>query len=350
MNIEWQEHLVKAGAVFNVAVDHQIDHFGNPELESRLILNGSAFFDLSENVLVRVSGDDASSFMQGQLSNDFNLVTEGHSQLSAYCSPKGRVLALTRVLLRDNQYYLILPKSLHEQTIKRLQMFVMMAKVELAVAQELITFGAAGPDIEKELAEIFDNIPRVPNEASNEAGATLLRVHGINPRFMIIAELKQAIKIWERLNVHAAPVGHSAAQLLKVLSGIPTFSPVSVDTYVPQMVNLEQLGALSFDKGCYPGQEIVARTHYLGKQKRRMYRVSWSADKNAEVGTQIYSEDNKNGEPVGTIVYSAPNVGGRIEGLAVLRIKVVDEGSALQLDGNSTAQLEVSPPPYGFDV
>ena len=107
MNIEWKEHLLKAGAIFNSANEQQIDNFGNPELESRLILNGSAFYDLSENVLVRVSGEDASNFMQGQLSNDFTQVTELHSQLSAYCSPKGRVLALTRIFLRGEQHYLM---------------------------------------------------------------------------------------------------------------------------------------------------------------------------------------------------------------------------------------------------
>ncbi len=350
MNNEWKDFLTEAGAEFAADNAHRLAHFGNPQRESQLVLNGSAIYDLSESALIRASGDDVVDFLQGQLSNDFAKVDAHSSQLSAYCSPKGRVLALFRICKRDDNYYLRINSELLDNTLNRLKMFVMRAKVELEVEEQLVLFGASGPEITQHLQNVFDKLPANENEAVMTNDVTIIRTNGIHPCFEILAPLEEAKSIWHKLNVHAAPVGFNANQLFKIQSGIPEFSPVTIETQVPQMVNLEQLDAINFDKGCYPGQEIVARTHYLGKQKKRMYVVDWNGVDRAEAGTSLYQGKDKNGEPVGTILYDAEHPDGRIVALAVMRIAAAEGSERIFVEHSPSTDVSIAAPPYGFTL
>ncbi len=347
---EWKDFLTDAGAEFAADTANRVAHFGNPQRESQLVLNGSAIYDLSEYSLIRASGEEVVDFLQGQLSNDFAQINANSSQLSSYCSPKGRVLALFRVCQRDDAYFLRINSELLDNTLNRLKMFVMRAKVELEVEDQLILFGASGPEIEQHLQQVFEQLPTNKNEAVQENNTTIIKTNGIHPRFEILAPLEEAKSTWQKLNVHAAPVGFNASQLFKIQSGIPEFSPVTIETQVPQMVNLEQLNAINFDKGCYPGQEIVARTHYLGKQKKRMYIVDWNGEERAEGGTSLYAGEDKNGEPVGTILYDAEHPDGRIVALAVMRIAAAEGSERIFVEHNPSKDVSVTAPPYGFEL
>lgn len=350
MNNEWKDFLGEAGAEFDSANPDKVNHFGNPQRESQLILNGSALYDLSKYALIKASGDDVVEFLQGQLSNDFNEVNNENTQLSAYCSPKGRVLALFRIFHRETNYFLRINSELLENTLKRLKMFVMRSNVELDVEEELVVFGASGPDIVTHFQDIVEQLPAEVNQSVQTDHATIIKTHGIHPSFQIIAPVDTAKTLWEKLNVHAAPVGFNASQLFKIQSGIPEFSTVSIETQVPQMVNLEQLDALNFNKGCFPGQEIVARTHYLGKQKKRMYLASWKGEQRADTGTRLYQGKDKNGEPVGTILYDAMHPDGRIVALAVMRIAAAEAAERIFVEHNEQIDVSLSAPPYGFEI
>lgn len=278
MRSDWRISLADAGAEFED--DVRVASFGNPEREKQITITGNIFCDLSHWGLLAAYGEDAGTFLQSQFGNDVSLVDEGHSQLSSLCTLKGRMFANFRLFKRGMTYYLRIPQALVEPTIKRLRMYVLRSRITLENADDtLIRIGCSGPDIESELTRAIHGkaLPNATDQAINTPDYSLIRVAGIHPRFEIYGELEPMRGIWERLNVHAAPVGADNWDLLDILAGIPNIDLKTSEMFVPQMANMDLIGGISFTKGCYPGQEIVARTHYLGSLKRRMYRFHCQA-------------------------------------------------------------------------
>ena len=153
MKPDWKHFLVDCGAEFE---GDSLVSFGNPERERRIPPQGAILCDLSHFGLITVAGEDAATFLQGQLTNDIQQVTDTHSQLSAYCTPKGRVLATFFITKRQGMYYLSMAKDLLEPTLKRLRMYVMRSKVALEDASmSLVHFGFAAPDGDLRLKEIL---------------------------------------------------------------------------------------------------------------------------------------------------------------------------------------------------
>ncbi|MCK4707456.1 MAG: folate-binding protein YgfZ, partial [Gammaproteobacteria bacterium] len=271
MNAKWQTFLTDMGAEYS---NQQLIHFGNPERERRAIDNGLVVADLSHLCLVKVSGADASTFLQGQLTNDIDQITTSSSQLSGYCNQKGRLLASFRVFKKQDDIYLLLPEELYEETFKRLRMYVMRSDVEFTnITADYVSIGYCGPDADTELKEQLKDIPLDTDQVTHVKDLSIIKLAGTQPRYQITGPVNQVIELWQNLDVDAAPVGKDVWNLLKIKAGIPTIYQQTVESFVPQMINLELINGVSFKKGCYTGQEIVARMHYLGKLKRRMYRI-----------------------------------------------------------------------------
>ncbi|MEJ2059640.1 MAG: folate-binding protein YgfZ [Gammaproteobacteria bacterium] len=341
MKPEWKTFLADAGAEFE---DDHVANFGNPEREKRVTTTGTVICDLSHHGLIAAYGDEAQAFLQGQFSNDVHQVGDTHSQLSSYCSPKGRMLALFRLFMLDGTYYLRLPRETLETTLKRLRMYVLMSKVTLEDASDaLVRIGVSGPDAETELSAVVGTLPRTVDEVVSGKTYTVIRINGPHPRFEVYGQLEAMTRLWDALNVHGAPVGASSWALLDILAGVPTVHPQTSEAFVPQMANLELIGGVSFKKGCYPGQEIVARMQYLGKNKRRMYRVHIGAETRPAPGEEIYAKDQ--GEPVGKLVDAQAHPDGGYEGLAVLLISAAETGEPLRL-GTKGPAVELGTLPY----
>lgn len=344
MKPEWKDFLINAGAEFGEA---GVESFGNPEREKRVATTGNILCDLSHRGLISVYGEDAQSFLQGQFSNDLRQVDAGHSQLNSYCTPKGRMLANFRLFLRGETYYLRMPREMVEPMLKRLHMYVLRSKVTLEDADDaLVRFGYSGPEAAAELAEAAGQAPEQVDDVVESRGLTILRVAGPHPRFEIYGELEPAARLWERLNVRAAPVGAGPWALLDILAGIPTIYPQTSEAFVPQMANMHLIGGVSFKKGCYPGQEVVARMQYLGRLKRRMYRLHLETDTRPEPGTEIFGAGE---EAVGRIVDAQPHPDGGIEALAVLQIEAA-EGGALRVGAPQGPQARLGELPYPFET
>ena len=346
MRPEWKHFLSDNGAEFE---DERVLSFGNPERERRITTAGEVFCDLSHFGLISAHGEDAASFLQAQFSNDVRRVDDNHSQLSSYCTPKGRMLANFRLFRRGDTYYLRLPQSLVEPMLKRLRMYVLRSKVTLENADDaLVRIGCSGPDMAGELARALgrDNVPEHADEALTLADLTVIRVPGIHPRFEIHGELEAVQSLWTRLNVNGAPLGADCWGLLDVLAGVPNVYPQTSEAFVPQMANMDLLGGVSFEKGCYPGQEIVARTRYLGILKRRMYLFHGEVE-SVSPGQEIFDAAQAQEERVGLVVEGYRHPDGGVEGLAVLQIKSAeDPGAKLRLDSPRGPRLAVRPPPY----
>ncbi len=326
MKTEWKAFLEEAGAEFS---DDRVQHFGNPGREQEVALSGLVFADLEYMGVIAAHGQDAGSFLQSQFTNDTNSLDELSSQLNAYCTPKGRILGLMRIFRHADTWYLRLPADSIEAVIQRLRMFVMRADVTLEdVSENFLRIGVSGAAASDELGSVVTDMPADIDAVLHKGDLTIVRVPGLQPRYEVYAtSINAARELWDSLNVRGAPVGESSWRLLEIQAGLPCVFSATAELFVPQMMNLELIKGVSFKKGCYPGQEIVARMQYLGTLKRRMYLGRIASDKIASPGDALFPA-GENVQAVGRIVDAQPHPDGGQLSLAVLQIASAESGDA----------------------
>ena len=345
MNPEWRTLLEHSGAVLEAG---HVRHFGNPEHELRATAQGDVLVDLSPLSILRAHGEDAQSFLQGQFSNDIRQVSETRSQLSAYCNPKGRMLAILRVFRIGEAYCLQLPDALAETTLKRLRMFVMRAKVKIDLADdELLRVGLSGPNAERLVIAALGAAPAVVDDCFSLNDVMVLRVPGPHARFEFLAAPERMLALWTQFAAQATPAGAAAWAWLDIMAGIPTILPATVEEFVPQMTNLDLVGGVSFTKGCYPGQEIVARMHYLGRLKQRMLRAHVETTEPPLPGTPVFAPDLP-GQSTGSVLDAQPSPDGGYDLLAVVHLSSLAT-DALHLASTDGVRLVRKDLPYSLD-
>lgn len=331
MNSQWQARLSEFGAKLSTQPPIHVCHFGDPDKERQAALGAACVTDLSCKSLVRISGEDASTFLQGQLTNDVENLSHDRLQLSAWCSAKGRVLVVIELFLIDDAIHMLLPSSLLETTLARLRMFVLRAKVQFTPSVDTIVLGIHGRDLAKHLVALDADDAHIFLHADD---------HGI-----VITSAESAADVWTRACEVASPVGTGAWRLSNVRRAIPSIDEHTADRYLPQMLNLELVDGVSFTKGCYVGQEIVARTQHLGRLKRRLYRLrSEHGDaKKHVVGDQISKREG--GEKVGELLQVEAHPEGGFEALAVLDITSADNNALMSATDNSDLNIAALPYP-----
>jgi hypothetical protein len=343
MNLDWQSFLEQQGATLNS--DRVVD-FGDSEKERQATATGHVIADLSHYGLIAAQGEEARDFLQNQFSNDMRLVSDSSSQISAYCTPKGRMMAAFRIFQHGETFYLRLPRSILEPTLKRLRMFILRSKVTLEdISDTLVGIGFAGPEAQQRLGEILENVPSESNALVENNGLMVIRLPDPLARFEIYGESDPVIGLWRRLARQATPVGTDCWSWLDIQAGIPEVLPETVEAFVPQMINLGALDGISYKKGCYPGQEIVARMHYLGKLKRRMYRAHVTTDTVPLPGDNLYSPAESD-QSVGKVVEAQPNPNGGVDLLAVIQIATADSGDVRLAANDDATRLEFQELPY----
>jgi folate-binding protein YgfZ len=334
-----------AGAEFtdNVAL-----HYGNPARELEIAVTGLVFADLGHLGVISVHGKDAAEFLQGQFSNDVREVDEVHSQLSAYCTPKGRILGLFRLFRRGDAYYFRLPLDTLDAVLDRLRRYILRAEVTLEDATDnFICIGVTGKEAAEELAAVIGNLPGQEGAAVHTQDLSVLRVPGVHPRFEVYALSYEAARnLWDTLNVRGAPVGRDAWQFTEIQAGLPNVYASTSELFIPQMLNLQLIDGVNFRKGCYPGQEIVARTQYLGALKRRMYTGRIAADTPLSPGDALYTPDDSV-QAAGQLVDARPHPDGGYAVLAVLQISAAETGD-LHLGSSDGPAFTLETLPYSF--
>lgn len=347
MNNAWQDTLKHSGGNL---IDGTVSDYGDSAAERTAALAEDILCDLSHFALIRATGDDSSTFLQGQLSNDVRQVNETRHQLSSYNSPKGRMLALFRLFQHDNAFYLRLPQSLLEPTLKRLKMFVLMSKVTVEDASdEVVRFGLSGPRATELLQAQLGSVPDEIDHAAQHNGISVLRVAGPHPRYELYGGIEPMQSLWQALSEKARPVGAECWTLLDIQAGLPNVYPETVEAFVAQMVNLQRVNGVSFKKGCYTGQEVVARMQYLGKLKRRMYLAHAETDTLPLPGNLLTSPQSASGQGAGKVVTAATSPNGGVDLLCVIEVAVADTGEVYLGEGTET-RLTLQDPPYGFDA
>ena len=303
MQADWQLFLTEQGALIAEGV---VQHFGNPDIRP----TGSALCALGQFSILRVAGPDAESFLQNLLSNDIREVTASRAQYSSFNSAKGRMLASFLIWRDADDYLLQLPATLAVAMCKKLSMYVLRAKVKITNASnELIALGFSGSQKDFPALEVLGT--------GQFLNATIIKL--ADARYQFITPIEQASALWQQLAVLAEPVGSRYWDWLNVRAGIPVIEPETQEQFVPQMANFDLIGGINFKKGCYPGQEIVARMHYLGKLKRRMYLAH--VDTDARAGEEVYNPD---GQASGMIANAALSPAGGFDVLVVMQIESHD--------------------------
>lgn len=270
--------------------------------------------------VILAHGEDAAKFLHGQLSNDIQGLDARHARLAAYCTAKGRMLASFVVTRLGDAIALACPAEVMPATLKRLRMFVMRSKLSLDDAQAShAVIGLAGPAAQSWLGA---EAPSQTWEAAARGDASVLRLPDAEgqPRWLWIGPSAQADAVLQALPALAP--AHWA--WLEVRSGVVPVVARTVEAFVPQMINYEIVGGVNFKKGCYPGQEIVARSQYLGKLKRRGVLVH--AEAALEAGQEVYWSGDA-AQPSGLVARAAQAPQGGYDAFVELKTAVLESGS-----------------------
>ncbi|MEI7431119.1 MAG: folate-binding protein YgfZ [Betaproteobacteria bacterium] len=328
MNPCWQEFLATKNAQCE---NGSVADFGHPAAEFSAAREAAIIAPLSHLGLIECTGDDAKSFLHNQLTSDVNHLTENSAQHSAWCTAKGRMLASFILYRHAADFRALLSADLLQATLKRLKMFVLRSKVslsDLSETHELI--GLAGPKAAAVLSQAGLPEPLKTFDTAVFAAGKIIRLE--NSRFIVVVSATEAPRIWDALATQARPAGTPIWHWLDIQTGIPLISEATKEEFVPQMANFDKIGGVSFNKGCYPGQEIVARAQYLGKIKRHLYRIHATGP--ILSGSSIFGPETPE-HPCGMVANAAPAPDGGYDALAVIQEGFVDAGSLFlgKLDG-----------------
>ena len=298
--------------------------------------------------MIAASGDDAAHFLHAQLTNDIEHLPPDQARLAGYCSAKGRMLASMLAWRDGDAIMLQLPREILAPVQKRLQMYVLRSRVKLADASDSqVAVGVVGRDAGAKLATLLGvALPSAAYEKTAHGGHALIRVPdaaGI-PRYQWLADAASAMQVWPQLSLAVPAAGSSQWRRTEIEAGIPVIVQATQEKFVPQMINFELVGGVNFRKGCYPGQEIVARSQYLGKLKRRMLPAEVDTVQ-AGPGTEIYASTDPD-QPCGQIVNAEPAGAGRSLCLVELKTAVLQDGATLHLGSAGGPPLRMLPLPY----
>lgn len=318
------------------------------ETQPRTLAGENFICDADKLGLILVTGDDAQHFLQNQLSHDVALIDEEHHQLSSYSTPKGRMLGIFRVIQISNGYILVTARASVLPLLQRLHHFIVQARVNLADASDHFARFVLQTDV----ADLSKH-PLLPRET----GQTLqndnlisiqLETYAKQRRYLVMClDAEAAIGLWNEFAAILRPAGFDAWRLADIRAGIPVIYPETAEEFVLQMANLTALGGVSFKKGCYPGQEIVARMQYLGKLKRRMFLARIDTGELPQPGDDLVAAGKSEPDGSGKIVDAAFDSEGVCYCLYIAQIARAEAGE-LRLLAQPDSKIENLELPYSL--
>lgn len=308
-------------------------------VDSAPLENSAHFIPLPQLSVLQVSGDDAVGFLQNLVTNDIKALAINQGQLSGLCNPKGRLLAIFLVIRRQDCFFLILPSSMCTGLMQRLSMYILRSKVSITdVSQQHACLGLI-PNGNTNLP-LFD-YPEVIFDAVEVNAASVIKLPSNNgDRFLFVGDSEQATSLASNAKTHNWQLTSAAYwELNDILAGLAMIYPETKEAFTAQQINLDLVGGVSFSKGCYPGQEIVARLHYLGSPSRRMFTAQIHNCESLEIGQGVLTED---GSVAGQLVRWIKSEDG--VATLLLSLKLADYQSALVLNGQQVHLLSDSIP------
>jgi len=351
LNPIWADFLASQNAQFDES--GKIKTFGHAELERFLIKNGPVVTSLTHQALIKVSGSEAFSFLQAQLTSDIEKISDNQAQFSAYCDPQGQVLANFLVFKYQDDFYLNFDASLAESILKRLTMFVLRSDVKLeAVSNELIQVGFAGEfgdlDVQRRLStkvkEVFE-AGHVTIEGMEDI--LVIKVPGPYHKYALFGPAEQMIEAWKKIRDNSDVTNNYDWNLLNIAAGVPEITNATTGKFIAQFFNLDKFDAINFQKGCFPGQEIIARVHYRGKVTKRMLRLHIDEALNLLPGETITLKDEGDKTHKLTVISANPDIFNGTLCLAIGTLKSLEsvEGDLTTESGQAAV---IEPLPYSI--
>lgn len=330
MTSQWRDLLPQAADAFSP--DNSSDASARAA-QFEALRTGSFVSLASDTGLIAVNGTEAATFLHGQLTNDVERLSPAQARLAGYCSAKGRLLA-TFLMWRDTSaestIYLACDADVQAAVQKRLSMFVLRAKAKLTDATAThVLLQLGGPAAEAVLANTFSSLPAAALAAVHatlgDAPTSLIRLPDAGTartlsRFVWSVPVARAAEVWDALTQAPglAVVAPALAAWLDVHSGVARVTTATQEQFVPQMVNWEVVGGVNFRKGCYPGQEVVARSQYRGTIKRRLHLAH--VDGTLPAPGQELVETSDPDQPCGMVVQAAPAPNGGYDVLVEVKL------------------------------
>ena len=294
--------------------------------------------------LLAISGPETAKFLQGQTTCDLDAVSDTQSCAGAYCTPKGRMISSFHIGRLDEEHYLLrMQRDIVDTTRDTLAKYIVFSKAEQEnTSDQYQLFGLRGEQARQAIENTFGQVPSGKWAAVNADQQLVIQIDDEGLVFECWVPNQLAEPTWQSLCEQLKPVGSQQWGLLSIQRGEAEVCATTVDVFIPQVLNYQLTGAISFTKGCYTGQEVVARMEYRGKLKRRMYRAR-VVSTSIQPGDAIYTEGKE--QSSGNVVNVASLDNNNSEILAVLTDKDVTENPVFRLENNPAA-LELLPLPY----
>ncbi|OGT45209.1 MAG: hypothetical protein A3E83_08030 [Gammaproteobacteria bacterium RIFCSPHIGHO2_12_FULL_41_20] len=251
--------------------------------------------------IIKITGKDAKLFLQGQVTCDLNAASPQTSLLGAHCNPQGRIVFLFRLIQCDEDYYLFLPTEILTIALHSLKKYAVFYKVQLTPLDTVTTIGLWGEQANAFLSTSALSINTIATDAVIHCNkAIVVPLASSKLRYLVIGN--PANTLIQKITTMATLASLQQWQYLDILAGLPTIYPETTEKFLPHDINLHQINGISFQKGCYTGQEIIARMHYKGKLKNHLYHAQLITTANLAAGTELYNSPSQDATWSATIV------------------------------------------------
>jgi len=316
-----------------------------PAASARLPLT---LISLEEWALVNVTGADRVSYLQGQLTLDVAALDANAHLPAAHCDAKGKMWSNLRLFHRGEGLAYLERRSLRDTQISELKKYAVFAKVAFEADDEAVLLGVAGFQARAALTPLFDALPDAENPVVQQEETTLLWFAAPAERFLLVLSRDKALALREALNDQAQLTDSSQWLALNIEAGLPVIDAANSAQFIPQACNLQALDAISFKKGCYSGQEMVARAKFRGANKRALYWLAGKAGRVPEAADSLEMKLGDNWRRTGTILAACQLDNGEVWVQAVLNNDLEPE-TELRVQGDEGGSLVIQPLPYSLD-
>jgi len=316
-----------------------------PAAASRLPLT---LMSLDEWALVSVQGKDSTSYLQGQLTLDVAALDAAQHRPAAHCDAKGKMWSNLRLFHRGEGYAYVVRRNLREQQVTELKKYAVFAKVTIAADDDAVLLGVAGFQARAALANVFTTLPDATTPVVQQDDTTLLWFAEPAERFLLVTTPAQAEALQQKLAGEAQLNDSTQWLALDIAAGVPVIDSATTAQLIPQATNLQALDAISFKKGCYTGQEMVARAKFRGANKRALYWLAGSASKVPDAASSLELQMGDKWRRTGTVLSGVQLDDGSVWVQAVLN-NDLEPDSVLRIEGDESGKLTIQPLPYSLE-
>ena len=315
-----------------------------PSASARLPLT---LMTLDDWALATLTGADSEKYLQGQVTADVAALTEHQHLLAAHCDAKGKMWSNLRLFRRDGGFALIERRSIRDAQLTELKKYAVFSKVTIAPDDEHVLLGVAGFQARAALANVFTTLPDAEKQVVQEGATSILWFAHPAERFLLVTDVATAELLSEKLRGEAQLNNSQQWLALNIEAGLPVIDAANSAQFIPQATNLQALGGISFKKGCYTGQEMVARAKFRGANKRALWYLAGKASRLPEAGEDLELKMGENWRRTGTILAAVQLDDGRLLVQAVMNNDMEPDSVFRVRDDANT--LSIEPLPYSLE-